>query len=561
MPERWGLSAYPLSAAFRARLSAAFGDDLRVAILSELRRASPWSLMLALRQVRARDGFVLLEDGGSTPLSPVLRFLVSLTRCSRLAVVDGSLQPEWFSRARGLLEAPALAWATCSGLWSALVCYVELRMLHRATPRRQRRDATTLARAAFLRTNLWFGLKAGGSVGHIAGVINSLARTCERIDVLTPDPLPMIGSRAAVTIVEGGRQHGYPYELNYYAYHRRFVRTALRMLRRTRPDFLYHRLSLGSYAGVALARRLRIPLVLEYNGSEVWVAAHWGSPLRFPTLARLAEDVPLMQADVIATVSDVLGDELRARGVPSERIVVHPNGVDPEIFDPARFSRADSEALRARYGIAADDVVCTFVGTFGRWHGVVLLAEAIRDLVANDEAWVRDNRVRFLLVGDGLYMSAVRETLAGSAAAYVTLTGLVPQDSAPAHLAASDILLSPHVPNPDGSRFFGSPTKLFEYMAMGKAIVASDLEQIGAVLQPSGRASRIPADPGADSVAILTAPGNAAELVDAVRFLVGRPELRARLGQNARVLVLGRYTWDHNVSALLARVRELYRIA
>ena len=55
------------------------------------------------------------------------------------------------------------------------------------------------------------------------------------------------------------------------------------------------------------------------------------------------------------------------------------------------------------------------------------------------------------------------------------LTGLVPQEDGPEHLAACDILASPHVPNADGTPFFGSPTKLFEYMAMGKGIVASNL--------------------------------------------------------------------------------------
>ena len=58
---------------------------------------------------------------------------------------------------------------------------------------------------------------------------------------------------------------------------------------------------------------------------------------------------------------------------------------------------------------------------------------------------------------------------------------------APSYLAACDILASPHVPNADGTPFFGSPTKLFEYMAMGKCIVASDLDQVGEILEHGAR--------------------------------------------------------------------------
>jgi len=72
-------------------------------------------------------------------------------------------------------------------------------------------------------------------------------------------------------------------------------------------------------------------------------------------------------------------------------------------------------------------------------------------------------------------MQSIRTLLSDpDVAARCTLTGLVPQAEAPAYVAAADILLSPHVDNPDGSRFFGSPTKLFEYMAMAKPIIASD---------------------------------------------------------------------------------------
>ena len=63
------------------------------------------------------------------------------------------------------------------------------------------------------------------------------------------------------------------------------------------------------------------------------------------------------------------------------------------------------------------------------------------------------------------------------------MPGAVAHDRVPALLDACDILVSPHVPLDARRGFFGSPTKLFEYMAMGKGIVASRLGQIGEVLQ------------------------------------------------------------------------------
>ena len=89
------------------------------------------------------------------------------------------------------------------------------------------------------------------------------------------------------------------------------------------------------------------------------------------------------------------------------------------------------------------------------------------------------DQVRLLLIGDGVTLSAVRQIIErGEVSDSVVYAGSVPQSEAPTYLAACDILISPHVPNTDGTPFFGSPTKLFEYMAMGKGIVASRLNQI-----------------------------------------------------------------------------------
>jgi glycosyltransferase involved in cell wall biosynthesis len=118
------------------------------------------------------------------------------------------------------------------------------------------------------------------------------------------------------------------------------------------------------------------------------------------------------------------------------------------------------------------------------------------------------------------------------------------------------VLVSPHVPNADGSRFFGSPTKLFEYMAAGKGIVASDLDQIGEVLAGSLRAGAAP-DDNEDAPAVLTDPGSVDELAAGIAFLCESPDRRRRLGANARTRVLERYTWSHHVGAILDGLRRV----
>ena len=558
-PSHWGLAAYPVSADFRAKVEERLGIRLAITVLSEMREAGFPTMLRRLVRIRGEAGYILLEDPASTPLLPVLRLLLSLTRCRRLAVLgpDGAVLS--FGRAAGFLELGRLISGTIRGAVAAMICGIELVALAWRNSRKV--PLQCLRQVGYLKTNLWFGVRAGGSVGHVAGVVNALSRRCERVDLLAIERPPLLDASVTFHPIPITRAFGYPYELNYYVYQRHFVREGREVLAKARPDFLYHRLSLANYAGVRIARDLQLPLVVEYNGSEVWVSKHWGRPLRFPWLARLAEAVELRHADLVVTVSEVLGQELVDRGIPLDRVLVHPNCVDPDRFDPDRFSAEERKSLLARYRISPSAVVCGFIGTFGVWHGITLVAEAIRDLVEQNEPWLREWNLHFLLVGDGLLMPKVREILGPPRIApYVTLTGLVGQHEAPRYLAAADVLLSPHVPNVDGSRFFGSPTKLFEYMAMGKGIVASDLDQIGEVLRHSYRASDLPRSPctqDEDRRAILITPGSRDELIAGLRFLVERPDYRQALGRNARHEVLARYTWERYVAALLHRLEGL----
>ena len=391
--------------------------------------------------------------------------------------------------------------------------------------------------AIYLRTLLDFGLKAGGSVGHIAGVLNNLDAFTGPPIFLTSVAIPTLRSDIPVHLIP--RKPGF----NNF--------TEVRMLRasqwipawaesvlRSQPvSFVYQRNGRYDYTGVVFAQQRKVPLVLEYNGSEVWIGKNWGRRLRYEKLGEDIELLNLHAADLVVVVSKPSRDELVERGIDPGKILVNPNGVDPVRYSPS----ISGEEVRQTHGLIGKTVI-GFIGTFELWHGAEVLAEAFGRLLAAEPSY-RD-RVRLLFIGDGTRMKEVRANLDRQGVADLAIfTGLVPQVQGPAHLAACDILASPHVPNPDGTPFFGSPTKLFEYMAMGKGIIASDLEQIGEVLAH-------------DRTAWLVRPGDPDDLTRGLKVLLDDPERRHRLGAAARAEVVARYTWREHTQRIIEKLKE-----
>jgi glycosyltransferase involved in cell wall biosynthesis len=375
------------------------------------------------------------------------------------------------------------------------------------------------------------GTQLGGAASHINGFINAALKLGARISLVSNDqiagldenktplkiiwPKPIGSTRAAFDIYNNLL----------------FTHEATREIEDRQPGFIYQRYSRFSWAGVEASLRSGLPLFLEYNGSEVWVGRYWDRVGSLGLLERY-ERLNLAAAARVFVVSEVERQNLLRAGVKDEKIVVNPNGVDAERFQPG----IGGEAVRRELGIETDETLVGFVGTFGPWHGVVALAEAIKLMP-------KDARVRFLMVGSGVLRGEVERILREAGSEHrAILTGAVEHERVPALLDACDVLASPHVPLQDGSAFFGSPTKLFEYMAMGKGIVASRLGQIGDVLKD-------------EETALLVEPGDARALSEAILRLVNSPQLRERLGAAARLEAVARHTWTHNAR----RVLDAYR--
>ena len=186
----------------------------------------------------------------------------------------------------------------------------------------------------YLRTDLSFGVRAGGSVGHIAGVLNELARQVGPPILLTTATVPTLGPRDRSARRRGAGAFWNFRELPTLVLNDVFYDEAWRVLAGRRVSFVYQRYSLNNYAGLRLARRLGVPLVLEYNGSEIWMSRHWGRPLKYEALASKIELLNMNGADLVVVVSRAMRDELVGRGVAAGRILVNPNGVDPDRYSP-----------------------------------------------------------------------------------------------------------------------------------------------------------------------------------------------------------------------------------
>ena len=319
------------------------------------------------------------------------------------------------------------------------------------------------------------------------------------------------------------------YELLELAYSLVAYARLARAAREFGPDAIYERYNLFLLSGLLLKWRLRLPLLLEVNAPLAEERGRFGG-LGLPWLARWAEGLVWRGADVVLPVTRVLGARVAARGVPQGRIVVVANGINEAHFAAAPAPAAAKVAL----GWDADALVLGFTGFVRDWHGV---DRVVRWMAGGDAP----PQARLLVVGDG----PARADLERLAAALrlgdrVRFTGVVDRHAVPAHVAAFDIALQPAVVD------YASPLKLFEYLALGKAIVAPRQPNIEEVLSDGTNA-------------LLFDAADPRGLEGALTRLCADAALRGRVaaGAAATIAQLG-LTWQANaqrVAALAAKAR------
>jgi glycosyltransferase involved in cell wall biosynthesis/SAM-dependent methyltransferase len=403
-------------------------------------------------------------------------------------------------------------------------------------------------RGLYFRADYWNAITSGGSYGHTCYVAKELRDTSEDFVCQLAQRYALLDDLGVRQVVMERPRRDDDTEdaiIDATNHYRTILHAACQVFR---PAYIYERLCLGNYAAALVSRQVGIPYIVEYNGSELSIHQSFdaGKRFKYRDVLLAAEALAFRQATCISVVSQLIKDDLVARGVDAGKIVVNPNGADVDTYAPCEVERA---RMRDELGFSDDDRVIGFTATFGGWHATDVLAAAMPRICAASP------RNAFLIIGDGAHRGLVDEAIARHGLdGRVRLAGRVSQARGAQLLKACDLFVTPHNAHMVDSKFFGSPTKVFEYMSLGRGVVGSDLEQIGDVLSP---ALRLP-DLRRETLvvdrerSILCTPGDVDEFTESVIRLADRPDIRAALGANARQAVIDHYSWKRHVEKLWA---------
>lgn len=235
-------------------------------------------------------------------------------------------------------------------------------------------------------------------------------------------------------------------------------------------------------------------------------------------------------ADGIIAVTKGIKNELIRQGVDSKKIFVVENGANVDIFKPM-----DANISKGILGLDKNIHYVCFVGSLAPWQGVEYLINAAPSILKEIP------ETKFLIIGDG-QMKEELISLAEKTSVFnkFIFTGSVPYEEVPTYINASDVCVALKSHLKSGY----STLKMYEYLACGKPIVASNEEGLGNVLEKTGSG-------------IAVNRGSVENVSNAIIKLIKNKELRKSMGKNGRKLVLEKYTWNATVKQIIEACEQI----
>lgn len=283
-------------------------------------------------------------------------------------------------------------------------------------------------------------------------------------------------------------------------------------------DIVFERYAIFSVIGAIVSKLRNIPFVLEVNYTTNSPLVRKRTALLKP-LARLVDKFVFRSATLLTPVSTTLERELIEQyGIPAEKIIVLPNAADPQKFKPA-----DRRALAD-----APHKVIGFVGGFYPWHGLDLLLEAFYEIQ------YKVPEAKLMLIGDGPELDAIkRKAKEIGVLDKVEFPGRIDHSSLPEFMQRFYVGVMPN------SNDYGSPMKIFEYMALSVPVVAPNYPPILDVLEDGKQG-------------VLFERCKSEALSAALEKVLLAPGFASVLSSNARKSVENVHNWNENVKKIVS---------
>ncbi len=298
----------------------------------------------------------------------------------------------------------------------------------------------------------------------------------------------------------------------------------------SRVDWVYERYAVLQTLGTIFTKR-GVPWVLETNGIFFDEAKSERKSLVLTGIAEKIEISAYQTCDVLICVSESLKDLLIEKaGINPNKILVVPNGVDTSFYNP------DDHKPHREF----EDFTVGFVGSLIPWQGINLLLEAVSELRKEGL------KINATIVGDG----SAREEWEQLAAKlgiieYVKFTGRKSSDQIPEYISGFDVGYSGQIQLKIG-KMYHSPLKIYEYMSMGKPVIASSYDDAKKLIEEQG-------------TGYLFEPGSVQDLKEALRSAYLQRDSLQTMGLKAREEIINHHSWISRMKETLPEIERIMK--
>ena len=355
----------------------------------------------------------------------------------------------------------------------------------------------------------------GAVTTHTMELFENLKKIGNEVDLFVPakpkDAAPYKqASISLLPILNIPLLHGVSYQLVLFFYY------LLYLIKHTKPDVIYARISMLTISPLMLSKLLKIPYVVEINGLGIDEMKLSNTSKLLIQLYKINEKLNYKHAKKIVAVTQGVKEGIKELyNIPDDKIAVIENGANTDLFRPMNREKARKE-------LKIDDN-CKYIGfsgAFSRWHG-------LEDLVKSAPLILKEvENTKFLLVGDGELKGQIVQTVSDlNLTDKFIFINRVPYEEVPKYVNAFNvcvILKNKDIP--------GSPLKLWEYLACGKPVVATNTQDFKALEEYNA--------------GVLVDPEKTEEVADAIITLLKNKDLREEMGKNGRKYVVENRSWE-----------------